>query len=194
MIIEICGKEWDVEEVRRMYENDFDTRKAWCQALGHKQGTHFKQLIKRLGFKEEDFGKNRENIYKKYIHKNDRFGKLVVIEPDCQKDKYGRQMSLCRCDCGTELIVLDNSLWTQNTTSCGCKSGFNLSNKIKNGDIFTYLTVIDANNYHINKDKILASKCRCICGKEIIVGNTSLRSMNTTSCGCNKICWRIKNN
>ena len=36
MTIEICGKEWDIEEIRKMYENDFDTRKAWCQALGHK--------------------------------------------------------------------------------------------------------------------------------------------------------------
>lgn len=184
MIVEICGKKWDIEEIRKMYENDFDTRKAWCQALGHKQGTHFKQLIKRLGFKEEDFGKNRKNIYKKYIHKDDRFGKLVVIEPDCQKDKYGRQMSLCHCDCGTELIVLDNSLWTQNTTSCGCKTGNDLNNKIKYGDIFGYLTVIDANNYHLGKDNNLASKCRCICGEETIVRNNSLRSGNTTSCGC----------
>ena len=44
--------------------------------------------------------------------------------------------------------------------------------------------MIDANNYHLYKDNKLASKCRCICGKEIVVANTELRRMHVASCGC----------
>lgn len=182
MTIKICGKEWDIEEVRKMYENDFDTRKEWCQALGHKQGTHFKQLIKKLGFKEEDFGKNRGHIYKKQIHVGDRFGKLVVIEPNYQQDKYDRWESLCQCDCGAKKIVGNNDLKTDNTTSCGCIVGRDEKNKIKNGDIFGYLTIIDANNYYLNGK--ISSKCVCKCGKEKIIRNACLRAGSTVSCGC----------
>lgn len=50
------------------------------------------------------------------------------------------------------------------------------------GNKYGYLTVIErALN---NKDGRAAWKCRCKCGKEIIVSGKSLRSGNTKSCGC----------
>lgn len=83
MNVKVGGKDWDIDEVKRMYENDFDTRKEWCIALGHSGGTHFKRLIEIFGLKAEDFGKNRKNIYKKQIKEGDIFGKLTVIKANC---------------------------------------------------------------------------------------------------------------
>lgn len=59
---------------------------------------------------------------------------------------------------------------------------------IKPGSVFGDLTVIehvyladDEGNHHH------CSKCRCTCGNEIVVLNTSLRYGNTISCGCSRV-------
>lgn len=50
-----------------------------------------------------------------------RFGKLVVIELDCQrKDKKNQRYWKCRCDCGNETIVSTGNLRSGNSKSCGC--------------------------------------------------------------------------
>lgn len=184
MKIIIKDREWDIEELKKTYENDFDTRKAWCQFLGYSEGTHFKQIINKAGFKAEDFGKNREKSYKKFLKKGDIFGFLSVLEPNCEKDQYNRFRTLCLCKCGSQIIVNNNSLFSGNTTSCGCKNGNNNKNRIKNGDVFGNLTVIDANNYHLFNSKTLSSLCQCSCGQTKIISNSSLRTGNSKSCGC----------
>ena len=47
---------------------------------------------------------------------------------------------------------------------------------------------IDKNNHHQQQ-----WKCKCDCGKEIIVKSKSLRSGNTTSCGCSRLDWAKRN-
>lgn len=51
-----------------------------------------------------------------------RFGRLIVISdaPNVAFNSQERTASLCRCDCGKTLTVLNNSLRTGNTASCGC--------------------------------------------------------------------------
>jgi len=48
-----------------------------------------------------------------------RYGRLTVIKP-CGKNKYGKYMFLCKCDCGNDCITLGNGLQCGNTLSCGC--------------------------------------------------------------------------
>lgn len=49
-----------------------------------------------------------------------RFGRLVVVEEAC-KDKHGRRMFLCKCDCGNPTKpILMASLRAGDTKSCGC--------------------------------------------------------------------------
>lgn len=55
--------------------------------------------------------------------------------------------------------------------------------KIKNGDIYGRLTVIDANCGYIGTRR-LASLVRCECGAEKLVMNQNLTNGNTLSCGC----------
>lgn len=45
------------------------------------------------------------------------FGRLAVIQLSVAK---GRRRWLCLCACGAEVVVLDYSLRSGNTTSCGC--------------------------------------------------------------------------
>lgn len=51
--------------------------------------------------------------------KNQKFGKLTVIEK-CNKDKYHRNQWLCQCECGNKKIILEQSLLSGATKSCGC--------------------------------------------------------------------------
>lgn len=49
----------------------------------------------------------------------DRFGMLVAVKLMPQK-KYERSKWLFKCDCGNEKIILENSILTGKTRSCGC--------------------------------------------------------------------------
>lgn len=46
-------------------------------------------------------------------------GRLSVIE-ECGRDKHGKVLWRCRCECGNEVIVLGYNLRNEHTTSCGC--------------------------------------------------------------------------
>lgn len=49
-----------------------------------------------------------------------RFGKLTVIEKLHEKDKHGRLLWRCRCDCGNEKTVMGAYLRNGDVNSCGC--------------------------------------------------------------------------
>ena len=47
------------------------------------------------------------------------FGRLVVIR-EYGRDKWGKVLWLCRCECGNECVVSSDALRKQRTQSCGC--------------------------------------------------------------------------
>ena len=47
------------------------------------------------------------------------FGKLTVLE-QAGRDKLKKVLWRCKCECGSETVVVSGSLVTGNTTSCGC--------------------------------------------------------------------------
>ena len=49
-----------------------------------------------------------------------RFGRLKVVKLTEFKDSNGSCKWLCRCDCGTETIVVSDALRGGKTKSCGC--------------------------------------------------------------------------
>lgn len=49
-----------------------------------------------------------------------RFGRLTVLREEPQRDKYGRVMWICRCDCGNIVSVAGTDLRRGSTKSCGC--------------------------------------------------------------------------
>lgn len=107
-----------------------------------------------------------------------KFNKLMAIKR-AGKDKTGRALWLCKCDCGNTVTATLTDLRTGRRKSCGClqKERYNII-----GQRFGKLTVIgrESSGSHA---KFL---CRCDCGSEIIVRGDSLRSGKTISCGCDK--------
>ena len=103
-----------------------------------------------------------------------RFGRLTVLG---QAGRRGVSILWrCMCDCGNELTVLGSSLRSGKAISCGCRRIVDIT-----GMTFGRLTVIERAGVVKNK---MMWRCRCTCGKEIVVAGVSLRSGNTTSCGC----------
>jgi len=49
-----------------------------------------------------------------------KFGRLTVIERSYPNDKNRSTRWLCKCECGTEKIILRDSLKSGKTKSCGC--------------------------------------------------------------------------
>lgn len=102
-----------------------------------------------------------------------RFGRLVVID----EYKKGKWITCkCRCDCGTIKEVRKYSLMHGNTTSCGC-----IRREDMTGQRFGKLVALE---YAGRKYEKTLWKCRCDCGREVIVDRANLVRGITTSCGC----------
>lgn len=48
-----------------------------------------------------------------------KYGKLIVVS-ECGRDKWGRVLWLCKCECGKETITTKNKLEIGKKKSCGC--------------------------------------------------------------------------
>ncbi|HGS8960199.1 TPA: AP2 domain-containing protein [Clostridioides difficile] len=51
---------------------------------------------------------------------NRKFGRLTAIKSTNKKAKSGHYIWICKCDCGNEIEVIESSLTTGKTRSCGC--------------------------------------------------------------------------
>lgn len=109
-----------------------------------------------LSGKSKDCGCGRKKKLQDTRTKNlvgQRFGKLVVLEMLEERNKHGRILYRCRCDCGNEIIVLSYCLVQHHTSSCGClNSYYNMyikqfldSNKIANKPEYT---IFVGDNYY----------------------------------------------
>ena len=117
------------------------------------------------------------------------FGRLTVIKEN-GRDKNGKVMWLCQCECGKEKTICGESLKNGNTQSCGCSSSKDLT-----GMKFGKLTVISLNEEESNKlrkrgnrkVKLRFWNCQCECGNTKVVSSNSLLEGHVTSCGCGRI-------
>ncbi|MCF8890638.1 HNH endonuclease [Priestia megaterium] len=113
------------------------------------------------------------------------FGKLTVkelAEPKIEKSGRKRTRWLCVCECGNEKVVNADSLKSKQTTSCGC-----IRNPDLVGKSFGMLTVVRSLG-RVKKSihNRMIYLCKCECGNEKIVIQSSLLSELETSCGCDK--------
>lgn len=118
----------------------------------------------------------------------ERFGNLVVLANGRVDDvvsskgfKYTRSYYLCQCDCGKQLEVVSNSLFSGNTKSCGCLRSKLLISKCENllGQVFGRLTVVS------KKDGVGSYwNCVCECGNTNTAKAQTLKDGKTKSCGC----------
>jgi len=109
---------------------------------------------------------------------NQKFGKLTAIRP-AGKDKQGRTIWLCRCECGNEKTVASRHLVNNRTTSCGCIRLAELK-----GKTVGELTVIKKIGENLKGDELW--ECMCSCGNKKTATRNSLLSKSVRSCGCLK--------
>jgi len=112
-----------------------------------------------------------------------RFGRLVALALHPERSR-GRERWVCRCDCGSERIVLGSHLRSANSTSCGsatcCRRGPQVIDLA--GQRFgrwTALARLSERRQHAT-----SWLCRCDCGSEGIVVSWKLRKGLSKSCGC----------
>jgi len=103
------------------------------------------------------------------------FGKLNVLK--YQEHQKNCAYFLCKCECGTEVVVSGVRLRNGKTKSCGCLTYNNLL-----GKKFGKLIVIERSGTD-SKGKPLW-KCQCDCEKQTIVRSQNLITGITKSCGC----------
>ena len=49
-----------------------------------------------------------------------RFGRLIAVDPYCVRGKQYKSQWICICDCGNETVVYTSNLVGGRTRSCGC--------------------------------------------------------------------------
>lgn len=130
-------------------------------------------------------------VRKKTDLTNRSFGRLRVIkETDKPKDvKTKGRYWLCECRCGSKKKVLQRSLTSGNTKSCGClqdesRKETSTAKDLK-GEKFGRLTVLEKVATDERMDgKHAKWRCVCDCGNERTVASNSLIRGTTKSCGC----------
>lgn len=116
------------------------------------------------------------------------FGRLKVLKEGnfvrIGKAQKRKKVWVCECECGKQIDVMESSLLSNNTKSCGCASS-ELSRISKFNDLtgkyFGKLVVLK----HIEKiGNHQIWECECKCGIKTNVRANNLLSGTTTSCGC----------
>jgi len=115
-----------------------------------------------------------------------RIKKLIVIELASTKPTRWK----CKCDCGSVKNIRSCNLTSKNSTgSCGCskigvsaktRKNYTIGAKFNNWTVIGYPKLVKVKG---GQEK-LNWNCRCICGKERFVYQSSLSSGKSKSCGC----------
>ena len=119
---------------------------------------------------------------------NQIFGKLRVIEKDNSKLTKTGSYWLCQCECGNYKSVRSQHLRDGSIQSCGCYRKSKLS-ELKIEDLtnqrFGMLVALQQSKERSNDNRV-KWECICDCGNTVTVLAKDLKSLHTTSCGCNK--------
>ena len=111
-----------------------------------------------------------------------RFGRLIVLKR-METNSNGKVTWLCRCDCGTEKIIVGESLKQNLTFSCGClkKESVRKTHLIDlSGKKFGNLHALEL--YNVNSRKEAVWKCVCKCGNKINIVGSHLTKGLVVSC------------
>lgn len=119
-----------------------------------------------------------------------RFGKLQVVglaEPHTFPSGKIAKQWLCHCDCGKDSIVLQNSLVSGHTKSCGCQQqqlGRRWAKDLT-GKRFGYLEVLERAGSSERKAPLWRCLCHR-CGQEVILKGYQLTDKHhpRQDCGC----------
>ena len=116
------------------------------------------------------------------------FGRLTVVRigPPAKNGK-SQVYVCCACSPQREFLLLNASLFTGATCSCGClrneRTRERRASILTPGTVFGNLTVRHRALHPKGKTGVYWL-CDCVCGRDTIVSTNLLRCGNTKSCGC----------
>ena len=114
-----------------------------------------------------------------------RFGRWTVSD-QYVCDRRGERKYFCRCDCGTERYVLERSLKSGGSRSCGCLTRENA--RRENAYDLTGRSFGDLTALHVSEQAHRNGgvwwTCSCSCGGACDVPATLLVTARKTHCGC----------
>lgn len=107
-----------------------------------------------------------------------KFGMLTVIG-QASSTKNGHRQWICKCDCGTEKVILGSNLKRGTTVSCGCKHKNDLT-----GQKIGKLTVLERSDKYgpRGKRKTQLWKCQCECGAITYKATDTLTNPDVSMC------------
>ncbi len=109
---------------------------------------------------------------------NMRFNKLIAIRPTNQR--LGTHVIWeCQCDCGNLHYATTHHLLSGEVQSCGCLRYHNIQNQR-----FGKLIALEPTEQRSLYGGNVIWKCKCDCGKEILVSTNHLIDGGVSSCGC----------
>ena len=123
---------------------------------------------------------------------NQQFDRLTVINETTKRDIGGGVIWLCQCECGNIVEVRGSSLISGHTKSCGCLQK-EKARQIGNNNLNDLTNLVFGKLQVLKRGKTCKTPngstrvywiCKCECGNIIEVCGNSLKSNNTTSCGC----------
>lgn len=104
----------------------------------------------------------------------------------------GRNIKMwhCRCECGVEKDVSENSLLGKKSKSCGCyrreRAAVSVTYDDLSGQKFGFWTVLERapDRFYPSGGRAMMWRCRCVCNQIHIVAGNMLKSGISQSCGC----------
>lgn len=107
-----------------------------------------------------------------------QYGMLTVVGQAPSTPK-GQSRWICRCECGTEKVVMGSNLRRGTTVSCGCKKRNDLTGK-KIGK----LTVLERSDRYGSRGKRQTRlwKCQCECGAITYKATDTLTNSDISMC------------
>jgi hypothetical protein len=118
-----------------------------------------------------------------------KFNHLIVVALFDKKDKDSRFLWECKCDCGSDEIILATSRDLKNgrKKSCNCLKNKKIKLPIDlTGKTFGKLKVIEMDRGYQSENGQFKWRCECDCGNITYVTTRNLKSETTQSCGCIK--------
>lgn len=124
-----------------------------------------------------------------------RFGRWTVIRRANakvigKKNPRKQLMWHCKCDCGVEKDVSEQSLIQGKSISCGCYRKEQVNKSVAYQDLtglkFEHWTVLQRmdDRFYPCGGRVQMWKVRCDCGNEAILNVNALKNGESSSCGC----------
>ena len=117
----------------------------------------------------------------KVISPGYRCGSLTVMEKT-EERKAGYIVWKCRCACGNTILLDTRCLQRGTVRDCGCITKVRPGTKDLTGQRFGRLLCLEQTEQR--KDRRAVWRCRCDCGREVLVPTGQLTNGYTKSCGC----------